>query len=87
MKQSCIRAGDIRILEQQQLVTAVRPRMDLDSGVQKLYGKLLKSTFICMKPQAHIMSEPVAIIILVQRSFSSNGATTPYFSPLDHVAC
>jgi hypothetical protein len=31
--------------------------MDLDSGVQILSGKLLESTFICIKPQFHIMSE------------------------------
>jgi hypothetical protein len=33
------------------------------------------------------MSEPAAIIILVQRSFSANGAATPYFGPLGHVSC
>jgi hypothetical protein len=43
--------------------------MDLDSGVQILSGKLLESTFICIKPQVHIISEPVTIIILVQRPF------------------
>jgi hypothetical protein len=61
--------------------------MDLDSGVQILSGKLLESNFICIKPQAHIISEPAAIIILVQRSFSANGAATPYFGPLDRVSC
>jgi hypothetical protein len=44
MKRSCIRAGDIQILEQQHLVTAPRPRMDLDSVVQIFSGKLLEST-------------------------------------------
>jgi hypothetical protein len=62
MKQSCIRAGDIQIPEQQQLVTAT------------LTPYLLESTFICIKPQVHIMSEPAAIIILVQRPFSANCA-------------
>jgi hypothetical protein len=61
--------------------------MDLDSGVQILSGKLLESTFICIKPQAHIMSKSAAIIILVQRSFFANGAATPYFGPLGHVSC
>jgi hypothetical protein len=62
--------------------------MDLDSGMQILSGKLLESTtFIYIKPQAHIMSEPVAIIILVQRSFSTNGAATTYFGPLDRASC
>jgi hypothetical protein len=42
-----------------------RPRMDIDLGMQILYGKLLESTFICIKPQVHIMSEPATIIILV----------------------
>jgi hypothetical protein len=42
-----------------------RPCMDLDSGVQILFGKLLESTFICIKPQVHIMSELTTIIILV----------------------
>jgi hypothetical protein len=51
------------------------------------YGKLLESTFVCIKPQVHIMSELAAIIILVQRSFSANGATTPYFVPLGRVSC
>jgi hypothetical protein len=37
----------------------------MDSGVQILSGKLLESTFICIKPQVHIMSEPAALIILV----------------------
>jgi hypothetical protein len=61
--------------------------MDLDSGVQILSVKLLESTFICIKPQVHIMLEPAAIIILVQRSFSANGVATPYFGPLGHVSC
>jgi hypothetical protein len=59
--------------------------MDLDSGVQILYRKLLESTFICIKTQAHIMSEPAAVIILVLRSFPANGAATPYFGPLGRV--
>jgi hypothetical protein len=87
MKQSCIHAGDIWIPEQQQLMTAARPRMDLDSGVQILFGKLLESTFICIKPKVHILSEPTAIILLVQRLFSTNGAATPYFGLLGHVSC
>jgi hypothetical protein len=61
--------------------------MELDSGVQILSGKLLESTFICIKPQVHIMSELAAFIILVQRSFSANGAVTPYFGPLGRVSC
>jgi hypothetical protein len=61
--------------------------MDLDSGVQILSENLLESTFICIKPQAHIMSEPAAIIILVQISFSANGAATPYFGSLSCVSC
>jgi hypothetical protein len=61
--------------------------MDLDSGVQLLFGKVLESTFICIKAQVHIMSEPATIIILVQRPFSANGAATPYFGPLDRVSC
>jgi hypothetical protein len=61
--------------------------MDMDSDMQILSGKLLESTFICIKPQVHIMSEPAAIIILVQRSFSANGDVTPYFGPLGHVSC
>jgi hypothetical protein len=32
-----------------------RPCMDLDSGVQILSGKLLEHTFICIKPQVHII--------------------------------
>jgi hypothetical protein len=66
---------------------AAQPRMDLDSGVQILSEKLLESTFICIKPQVHIISEPAVIIILVQRSFSTNGAATPYFGPLGRVPC
>jgi hypothetical protein len=61
--------------------------MDLDLGVQILSGKLLESTFICIKPQVHIMSDPAAIIILAQRPFSANGAATPYFGPLCRVSC
>jgi hypothetical protein len=61
--------------------------MDLDSGVQILYGKLMESTFVCIKPQVHIMSEPATIIILVKRPFFANGAATPYFGPLGHVSC
>jgi hypothetical protein len=56
--------------------------MDLDSGVQILSGKLLESSFICIKLQVHIMLEPAVIIILVQRPFSTNGAATPYFWPI-----
>jgi hypothetical protein len=55
--------------------------------VQILYGKLLESTFICIKPQAHIMLEPAIIIILVQRPFSAHSAATPYFGPLGRVSC
>jgi hypothetical protein len=61
--------------------------MDLDLDVQILDGKLLESSFICIKPQVHIMSDQAAIITLVQRSFSTNGAATPYFGPLDRVSC
>jgi hypothetical protein len=57
--------------------------MDLDSDAQILFRKLLESTFICIKPQVHITSEPATIIILVQRSFSANGAATPYFGPIE----
>jgi hypothetical protein len=64
-----------------------RPRMDLDSGMQILPGKLLESTFICIKPQVHIMSEPATIIIVVEKPFSANGAATPYFGSLGHVSC
>jgi hypothetical protein len=53
--------------------------MDFESGVQIFSGKLLESTFICIKPQVHIISELAAIVILVQRLFSTNDATTPYF--------
>jgi hypothetical protein len=56
--------------------------MDLDSGMQILSGKHQESTFICIKPQIHIMLEPAAIVILVQRHFSTNGAATPYFWPI-----
>jgi hypothetical protein len=38
-------------------------------SVQILSIKLLEFTFICIKPKVHIMSEPAAIIILVQRPF------------------
>jgi hypothetical protein len=58
---------------------AARPRMDLDLGVQIFFEKLMESTFICIKPQVHIMLELAQIIILVQRPFSTNGAVTPYF--------
>jgi hypothetical protein len=62
--------------------------MNLDSGVQILSEKLLESTFICIKPQVHIMLElePVVIVILVQRPFSANGVVTPYFGPLGRVS-
>jgi hypothetical protein len=56
--------------------------MDLDLGVQILSGKLIESTFICIKPQVHIMSEPTAIVVLVHRPFCANGAATPYFWPI-----
>jgi hypothetical protein len=61
--------------------------MDMDSGVQILSGKLLEFTFKCIKHQVHIISDSAAIIILVQRPFSDNGATTHYFSPLGRVSC
>jgi hypothetical protein len=61
--------------------------MDLDSGVQILSGNLLEFTFLCIKPQVHIISEPATIVILVQRPFSVNSATTPYFGPLGRVSC
>jgi hypothetical protein len=44
--------------------------MDLDSGMQILSTrKLMESTFICIKQQVHIMLEPTAIVMLVQRPF------------------
>jgi hypothetical protein len=61
--------------------------MDLDLGVQILFETLMESTFICITPQAHIMSEAATIIVLVHRPFSANGAATPYFGPLDRVSC
>jgi hypothetical protein len=64
-----------------------RPCMDLDSDVQILSEKLLESTFICIKHQVHIVSKPVAIVILVQRHFSTNGAATPYFGSLGRASC
>jgi hypothetical protein len=64
-----------------------RPRTDLDSGVQILFGKILEFNFICIKPQVHIMSEPATIVILVQRPFSANSAVTPYFGTMSRVSC
>jgi hypothetical protein len=61
--------------------------MDLDSGVQIHSRKLMESTFICINPQVHVISEPATIIILVQRPFSANGVAAPYFGPLGHVSC
>jgi hypothetical protein len=61
--------------------------MDLDSGVQILFGKLMEFTFICIKPQVHIISELAAIIILVQSHFFTNGVAAPYFGPLGCVSC
>jgi hypothetical protein len=55
--------------------------MELDLGIQRLYGKLLESTWICIEPQVNIRLEPAAIIILVWRPFSANGVATPYFLP------
>jgi hypothetical protein len=46
-----------------------RSHMYLDLGIQILSINLMKSTFICIKPQVHIMLDPAAIIILVQRPF------------------
>jgi hypothetical protein len=56
-------------------------------GVQILSRKFIESTFVCIKPQVHIISESAAIIILLQRSFSSNDAATPYFSSFGRVSC
>jgi hypothetical protein len=86
MKRSCIRSGSIQILEQQQLMTVASTKYGLGSGMQILSGKLLESTFICIKPQVYIMSKPTTII-LVQRPFSAKGAATPYFGPLGLVSC
>jgi hypothetical protein len=55
--------------------------------MEVLSGNLLESNFICIKPQVHIMSEPAAITILVQRPISANGAMIPYLGPLGHVSC
>jgi hypothetical protein len=38
-----------------------------------------------MKPQVHIMLKPAAIIILVQRPFTANGAAHFIFGPLGLV--
>jgi hypothetical protein len=43
--------------------------MNLDSNMQILSRKLQESTFICIKPQVHITSDPTAIIIFVQKPF------------------
>jgi hypothetical protein len=64
-----------------------RPRMDFDLGMQILSRKLLESTFICIKPQVHIVLKPTTIVILVQRPFSVNGVAIPYFGPLGRVSC
>jgi hypothetical protein len=69
MKQSCIRAGGIRIPEQQQLVMAAPTTYGLGFRYANTFWKFLESIFICIKPQVHIMSKPAIIIILVQRPF------------------
>jgi hypothetical protein len=88
MKRSCIHTGGIQIPEQQQLVMAAPNTYGLGFRRAKISRKLLEFTFICIKPQAHIKSEPATIIILVQRPFSAHGAATPYFGllgPVYHV--
>jgi hypothetical protein len=87
MKWSCILTGDIRILEQHQLVTAAPTTYGLGFRRANTLWKAPRVYFLCIKPQVHIMSEPASIIILVQRPFSANGAATPYFGPLGHVSC
>jgi hypothetical protein len=88
MKRSCIRAGDIQIPEQQQLVTAAPTTCG--HGF-KCANNLWKAPGVYFHmhqtSQVHIMSEPAAIIILVSRSFSTNDAATPYFGPLGCVSC
>jgi hypothetical protein len=84
MKQSYIRVGDIRIPEQQQLVTAAPTPYGLGFRRTNTFCKALGFYFRSIKPQVHIMSEPDAIIILVQRPFSTNGAATPYFGRVSY---
>jgi hypothetical protein len=57
--------------------------MDFASGVQILSGKLLESTFICIKPQVHIMSEPAVIVILVETFFCQRCCDTLFLARWD----
>jgi hypothetical protein len=59
----------------------------MDSGVQILSGKFLESTFICIKPQVHILSEPAAIVILAQRPFLPMVLWHLVFGLLARVSC
>jgi hypothetical protein len=43
-------------------------------------GKLLESTFICIKPQVHIMSEPAAIVIGAETFFCQRCCDTLFLA-------
>ena len=58
--------------------------MDSDWGVLGLHGKLIKSTFIWIRPHIHICSESAAVIDLLPRPFLS---TVRHHLILTHGPC
>jgi hypothetical protein len=70
MNRSCIRVGDNRILEQQQLVTAAPTTYGLG---------FRRANTLWKAPGVYFHMHQTSINILVLRPFSTNGAATPYF--------
>jgi hypothetical protein len=87
MKRSCIRAGDIRIPEQQQLVTAAPTMYGLGFRRANTFWKAPGVYFHMHQTSSPYLVGADTIIILLQRHFSANGAATPYFGPLGRVSC
>jgi hypothetical protein len=64
-----------------------RARLDLGSGVQILSGKLLESTFICIKPQVHVMLDRPQSLFWCRDLFLPTVLRHLIFGSLGHVSC
>ena len=87
MKRSCICAGDIRIPEQQQLVTAAPTTYGLGFRRANTFWKAPGVYF-----HMHQTSSPYHVgagrnLHFSVETFSANGAATPYFGLLGRVSC
>jgi hypothetical protein len=86
-KQSWIRAGDIRIPEQQHLVTAAPTPYGLRFWRANTFWKAIGVYFHMHQTSSLYHVGAGRNIHFSAETFSANGAATPYFGPLGRISC